>query len=217
MSQGYKYIYELYNYLEEGNYNRFLSSYWLKRPFLSESDKQRLLVKIIEGCYNDKDYKVYKHIFYPFIFDNVSFNFSVDDWVPNFLSLLIDKAPYKNLFHFFIRKGADINYVGDLFANDEDTYEELKKTHDCPVLRYETCLDFVQKKLDYLMSDDCVYGEGETSNVVKDENDKIISYTITFKDVSEQDEYHSDLIKTIRLKDFIISLGGKTYEELKCL
>lgn len=217
MLQGYRYTYELYKCLEEGNYNRFLSSYWLKRPFLTESDKQRLLVKIIEGCYNDKDYKVYKHIFYPFIFDNVSFNFSVDDWVPNFLSLLIDKAPYKNLFHFFIRKGADINYVGDLFANDEDTYEELKKTHDCPVLRYETCLDFVQKKLDYLMSEDCVYGAGETSNVVRDENDKIISATITFKDVSEQDEYHSDLIKTIRLKDFIISLGGKTYEELKCL
>ena len=104
---------------------------------------------------------------------------------------------------------------GDLFANDEDTYEELKKTHNCLILRYETCLDFVQKKLDYLMSEDCVYGEGETSNIVKDENDNIISLTISYKDVSEQDEYHSDLIKTIRLKDFIISLGGKTYEELE--
>lgn len=217
MSQGYKYTYELYKYLEEGNYNRFLSSYWLKRPFLTESDKQRLLVKIIEGCYNDKDYKVYKHIFYPFIYDNVSFNFSVDDYVPNFLSLLIDKAPYKNLFHFFIRKGADINYVGDLYENDEYTYEKLQESYEVPISRFETCLDFVQKKLDYLMSEDCVYGEGETSNVVKDENDRIISATFTFKDVSEQDEYHSDLIKTIRLKDFIISLGGKTYEELESL
>ena len=215
MHQGYKYRYELYKLLEEGNYNSFLSFYRLKRPFLTESYKQRLLVKIIKGRYNNKDYKIYKTIFYPFIYDNVNFNFSVDKWVPNFLSLLIDKAPYKNLFHFFIRKGADINYVGDLFANDEDTYEELKKTHNCLILRYETCLDFVQKKLDYLMSEDCVYGEGETSNIVKDENDNIISLTISYKDVSEQDEYHSDLIKTIRLKDFIISLGGKTYEELE--
>ena len=169
MLKSYKEIYELYNYLEDGRYNFFIKSYWLKRKFLPESYKQQLLVKIIEGCYNDKYYKGYKYIFNVFIYDNVSFNFSVDDWVPNFLSLIIDKAPYKNLFHYFIRKGADINYVGDLFANDEDTYEELKKTHNCPILRYETCLDFVQKKLDYLMSEDCVYGEGETSNIVKDE------------------------------------------------
>ena len=102
MLQGYKYTYKLYKYLEQGNHNRFLSSYWLKRPFLKESDKQRLLARIIEGCYNNEHYKIYKTIFYPFIYDSVSFNFSIDDWVPNFLSLLIDKAPYKNLFHFFM-------------------------------------------------------------------------------------------------------------------
>lgn len=66
MLQGYKHTYELYKHLEEGNYNRFLSSYWLKRPFLKESDKQRLLAKIIEGCYNNEHYKIYKTIFYPF-------------------------------------------------------------------------------------------------------------------------------------------------------
>ena len=105
---------------------------------LSETNKQNILTEIIDYYYSDKDFSFYVKVFDKIIDSKVSLDFNIDHWAPTFLSLVVMKAS-RQLFDYFLRKGANINFIGDSYAFEP---EEIIKheTEEIDIERYATCL-----------------------------------------------------------------------------
>lgn len=184
---------------------------WIKRKFsLSEKQKQDLLVEIVEYHYSDNSYSFYKKIMDLIIDTKVSLNFSIDHFAPTFLSLSVSLAS-KLLFDYLIRKGANINFVGNTKDIDPDDDE-----------MFDTCFGFVRLKFDDLMSVNYNFFPSEVcmKNLSCDElesSDKVSVPKREYYSLVRQSQYLYDVIKTDELKDYIKSFGGKTAEEINPL
>ena len=187
------------------------------RNSLTETDKQKLMTEIIDYHYSDKDFGFYVKVFDKITDSKVSLDFNIDHRAPTFLSLFVMKAS-RQLFDYFLRKGANINFVGDSYAFE--TAETIKQeTEELGIERYSTCLDFAELKLaddlnvhySYYVPDII---DSKTSWQGIDDKEEITIKKQDYFYLVEQSQYLHDLIHTNRLVDHIKSLGGKTYKQL---
>ncbi len=187
----------------------------LARTTLSEADRQELLCDIIEAYYSHKEFGEFKKVFDVLIGDHLNLNFEIDHWAPSFLSLVILRWPLIELLDYFIRKGADINFVADSFAflDVEDIKQESQTE------RYQTCLDFAQMKLDDRFTSDYHFGlpEGEPEQTAHeiDDQEEIKVNKAHYLYLVEQSHYLKDLVHTDKVIAYLKSLGAKRAEELQ--
>ena len=187
------------------------------RNSLTEMDKQKVLTEIIDYHYSDNNFSFYVKVFDKIVDSKVSLDFNIDHWAPTFLSLVVMKAS-RQLFDYFLRKGANINFIGDSYAFE--TAETIKQeTEELGIARYSTCLDFAELKLADDLTVHYNYSVPDTKEYFtswQDFDDKE-EITITKRDyyyLVEQSQYLHDLIHTDKLVDHIKSLGGKTYKQM---
>jgi hypothetical protein len=184
---------------------------------MRETEKQDLLVEIIQNHYRERDFGYFIKVLDKIVDSKVSLDFNIDHWAPTFLSLTITKSSLQ-LFNYFIRKGAKINFIGDRYAFSSADIVKYE-TEELGNIRYSTCLDFAELKL----SDDFTvhynYAVPETNEHFKSWQDFDLKEEITISKrnyfyLIEQSQYLHDLIHTQRLINHIKSLGGKTYDQL---
>lgn len=102
-----------------------------KQYHLTEADRQQLLAYILSNLYHKKYFSFFIKVFDIILYQKTNLNFSLDIdayLAPSLLSLVASKA-YIQLFDYFVRQGAIINYV-------------IKRT-DRVGEDYCTCLDFL--------------------------------------------------------------------------
>lgn len=102
-----------------------------KQYHLTEADRQQLLAYILSNLYHKKYFSFFIKVFDIILYQKTNLNFSLDIdayLAPSLLSLVASKADIQ-LFDYFVRQGAIINYV-------------IKRT-DRVGEDYCTCLDFL--------------------------------------------------------------------------
>ena len=102
-----------------------------KQYHLTEADRQQLLAYILSNLYHKKYFSFFIKVFDIILYQKTNLNFSLDIdtyLAPALLSLVASKADIQ-LFDYFVRQGAIINYV-------------IKRT-DRVGEEYCTCLDFL--------------------------------------------------------------------------
>ena len=206
--------------LEERKYEEFCSLLEKNVSNLSDSEKQELLVIIMDSHYKTSMFSFFKKCFDVIIGTKLNLNFNIDHWAPTFLSLVLMKAPSKGLFNYFIDKGADLNFIGDslAFVDEKSKKSEMESLLDG---QYMTCLDFAEVRNEDLLSSDYHFGlpegnlfEMEEDWRLTDENEEIIITKREYLYLREQAEYLKILVKTDDLIYHLKSKGGKTYKEL---
>ena len=212
---------QLNEILEKKRFDDFFSSLPKIVSELTEKERQELLVDIFDFHYDRRQFSKFKKAFNLIIGSKLNLNFNIDHWAPTFLSLVILRAPSKELFDYFIKKGANINFIGDCYAFEtEETINH--ETKELEIERYSTCLDFAQLKLDDMLVIDYNYDvpekiiDGNWRELTEDDGEITISKN-EYLYLYEQSEYLFDLINTDKLLVHIKNSGGKTYEELKNL
>lgn len=211
-------IQQLNEILELKRYDDFFSSLPKIVSELTEEERQELLVDLITYHYDRELFSDFKKAFDLIIGSKLNLNFNIEQWAPTFLSLIVSVSPERKLFDYFIKKGANINYIGDSYAFEDE--ETIKREVEYDSQRYFTCLDFVELKLADLIVVDYNYcpptrEELEKSHKNQGNNKNITISASEYHHLLEQSQYLWDLIYTNKIKDHIISSGGKTYSELK--
>jgi hypothetical protein len=208
----------LYKHLENKDYTLLLKELNNVINDLSEKQKQQLLTDIVDLYYEHRHFSFFKKIYDRIIGSKLNLNFNIDHWAPTFLSLVVLRSPSIELFEYFVKKGADINFIGDTWAfyseEDKETERDLKMFE-----QYQTCLDFAQLKLDDLLTVDYNYSIPEKKINLDWRESHLVEGEITISKMEylylhEQSEYLNNLINTDKLKDHIVRIGGKTYEDL---
>lgn len=187
---------------------------------LTEEERKTLLVDIIDYHYTYKYHKEFVDSFDLLIDTNtkLNLNFNIDHWAPTFLCLVILRAPFVDLFDYFIKKGADINFVGDVLAFENEVNYEFEKKF-LLFGQFQTCLDFIDNILGDLFMVDYFHEvpgkriEEDWREVTEDEGDITIPKK-EYLNLYEQAEYLYALISTEKLKRHIIFSGGKIFDEI---
>ena len=209
-------IEQLNELLELKQYDDFFSVLPKISSELNERERQQLLVNIIDFHYDKKLFSKFKKSFDVIIDSKLNLNFNIDHWAPTFLSLIILREPSIQLLEYFLKKGAEINFIGDTLAFEEGERLEYEKKY-LLYGQYQTCLDFARIKLNDLLTTDYNYYvpnkkiEGHHTDV---EDGEITISKMEYLYLHEQTEYLFDLINTDKIIDYIELSGGKTYEEL---
>ncbi len=128
----------------------------------------------------------------------LNLNFNIDHRAPTFLSLVILRAPSQQLFDYSLKKGANINFIGDVLAFEEGEGLEWEKEHLLDG-RFQTCLEFAQVKLDDLLTSDYYYDVPAKKidkdwRGITDEDGNITLSAREYLYLHEQAEYLNDLI-----------------------
>jgi len=208
---------QIINHIKAKDFPSFEKEWRVLKHNLSEVDKQNLLIEILSYHYTEKVFEFYIKVFNKIIDSKVSLDFNIEHWAPTFLSLVAYQSS-RQLFDYFVGKGASLNFIGDIYAFESE--ETIKnEVGDNLNLRYWTCLDFVGIVLADALTVDYNFHVPEVTEYDthwSDCNDKD-EITIRKKDyyyLIHQSQYLHNLIHTDRLIDHIKSLGGKTYQQL---
>jgi hypothetical protein len=183
---------------------------------LDEVRKQELLTQIIAFHYDDKDFDFFRKIMDATIEDKLNLNFNIEHWAPTFLCLAVHVVS-QNLFDYLLSKGANINFIGDPYAFEDDEYVRTElKIED---RRYATCLDFARLKLTDMMSSDYHYQQPDWTGIEAPwaEIDPSVEMTVSkrfYAYLIEQSQYLYELINLNRLIEHIRKMGGKGYIDL---
>ena len=182
---------------------------------LSVEEKQVLLFEIMNRFYTHEHFKEFKEIFDKILKDPINLNFNVNHRAVTFLSLVICKAPYLKLVNYFIKKGACINFTGDVLAFVSKKHVEFAKMH-LDGNRYQTCLDFAEAELDNLISKDISFNfknpgpkfvcEDPVTN-----SSRMLIDTSEYAELYAQKQYLSRIILTRRICDYLKALGARNY------
>ena len=144
----------LLEHISNRDLNGFLVEFENIKNDLDEAQKQELLTQIIAFQYDDKDFDFFSKIMDVIIDGGISLDFNTEHWAPTFLSLAVHVVS-KNLFDYLLSKGANINFIGDPYASEDDDYVRTElKLED---RRFATCLDFAKLKLHDMMVADYHY------------------------------------------------------------
>jgi hypothetical protein len=207
----------LLEYIINRDINGFLAEYENIRNDLDEVQRQELLTQIIAFNYDEKDFEFFRKVMDPVIGEDLKLDFNIEHWAPTFLSLAAHVVS-ENLFNYLLSKGANINFIGDPYAFEDDEYvrSELKIEDR----GYATCLDFARKKLSEMMGTEYRYQrpdwtgiEASWSEIDPSEEMKISKRYHAY--LVEQSQYLFELIHLNRLIEHIRKSGGKEYHELQ--
>jgi len=201
---------ELIELIEQNKFKEFNTELRANIKGYTEKQRQKLLVDIMDCYYHRDMFLEYLQTFDIIIGKKLNLNFNIDHWAPTFLSLVTLRAPHKDIFDYFIGKGADINFVGDSCA-----FDKIKEV--CILPRYLTCLDFIEFTFyDFFLT----FGYDIPKKKIeghwtKYNNEDTITLTKSeYLHLHEQSKFLFDLIHTDKLTDHIKRCGGKTYNEL---
>ncbi|MEI6898994.1 MAG: hypothetical protein WCL00_03880 [Bacteroidota bacterium] len=183
---------------------------------LDESDRQTLVEQIIAYHYDEKEFPYFKKVLDLIITPGFNLNFHTEHWAPTLLCLAVHVVSF-DLFDFFLSKGADINFIGDPYAHEEDDYiqNELKLEDR----RFTTCLDFAQMKLDGLLGSDYQYQRPDWTGIDTtwaeiEPREEFTTSKRYYAYILEQAQYLYELIHLNILVAHIRKLGGKGFLEL---
>ena len=194
----------------------FIAGYDAVKSEMDESQKQELLTQIVAFYFDDKDFEFFRKVLDTIIGESLNLDFHTEHWAPSFLALSVHVVSQK-LFDYLLSMGADINFVGDPYAYEDDDYirNELKLEDR----GYATCLDFAGKKLTDMMGDDYHYQLPDWKGIDQSWSEMESGEEITMNKryyayILEQAQYLYDLVYLNKLIDHIRKAGGKSYEEL---
>lgn len=192
----------LIHFIEKLDYDSFKNEFIKQK--LSESDKQNLLVVILENGYNHKHFSFYKLVFDLVIDGRLNVNFITNDFFKTpFLFVVTKFAPYIELFEYFIDKGAKINFYHKQ-NEDDDSYDDFK-----------TCLDNVETIIEDTVTDDLEgYYYNVKSNYSTIYDNKVCVDKEEYEQLIEQSSLLFNLRKLTILRNHIVATGGKRYCEL---
>lgn len=180
---------------------------------LTENERQLLIVEILDNYYHKANFSFFVKVFDEILKSKTSLDFNIDHWSPSLLSLAVHKSS-KMLFQYFLRKGANVNFVADSFCFLTEKEQKFEGEDN----RYQTCLDFANTKYGDMLG--CDYNFSPPfDNVEERRQNEYSSDSITISkghyfDLVEQAIYLQDLIHLDRVRDLIIYSGGKTYLKL---
>ena len=205
---------ELLTAIENRNFIEFQECWHSKKNESTENERQLLITEILDDFYQKSDFSFFVKVFDEILKTKTSLDFAIDHWAPSFLSLAVHKCS-KKLFMYFLSKGANINFIADSFLfldeNEKDCEDEL--------LRYDTCLDFADLKLGDKLSVDYNFSAPDIDIDELKQNESSKEIVSISKDhyfnLLEQSIYLQDIVHLDRVRDYMISSGAKTYEELK--
>ena len=141
--------------IAEKDFPVFLSEWKSIKDQLTEKEKQKLIFEILEDQYSDDSFGFYVKVLDKIIESKVSLDFNIDNWAPTLLSLTVHLVS-RQLFDYFLQKGASLNYIGDYYAFESDETIQ-REVGDSLSMRYETCLDFAENKLADALTTDYNY------------------------------------------------------------
>ena len=195
---------------------QFMSEWEKSKTDFDEMQKQELLTQIIAFHYDDKDFDFFCKVMDAVTENNMNLDFHIEHWAPSFICLSVHVVS-QNLFDYLLSRGADINFIGDPYAFEDDEYvrNELKLEDR----RYATCLDFAQLKLKDMMGSDYHYQKPDWTGIdapwaETDASEEITVSKRYYVYLVEQAQYLYELVHLNRLIEHIIKSGGKKYEEL---
>jgi hypothetical protein len=203
--------------LESGELESFKQVWETHQSDLSERQIQELLFGIVQDYYSDKRFSYFKKIFDRIRTRRVSLNFQMDEGAPTLLCIVIHHGS-QQLLDYFLREGADINYIGDHYAFESP--EKLAKAQPIEDFdRYETVLDYTERKLYDLFRLEYHYKVPEKKEDISlfdiDRKETITISKFEYYYLIEQAEYLQLLIRLDKLVDYIKGIGGKSSAECK--
>lgn len=206
---------KLLRHIENLDFVQFQNEWNLTKNESTEKDRQKLLLKILDYHYHKANFSFFVKVFDEILLKQTSLDFNIDHWAPTFLSLSVQKSS-KMLLQYFLRKGANVNFIGDTFS--EYSQKEIENESE-NMERYTTCLDFANLKYGDMFSVDYNFSppfyDIEERKHNENASDKITITKGHYFDLVEQSIYLQDLIHLDRVRDYIINSGGKNYEELQ--
>ena len=182
-----------------------------------ESMKQEFIREIIAFHYDDKEFPFFQSVLDKIIGDGLNLNCHIEHWAPTFLCLSVHVVS-RNLFDYMLSKGADINFVGDPYAFEDDEY--LRNELKLEDRRFTTCLDFGLLKQSEMMSADYHYQRPDWTGIEAPwaEIDPAEEITVSkryYAYILEQSQYLFELIHLEKLIEHIRMKGGKSYAQLR--
>jgi len=171
-----------------------------KQYHLTEADRQQLLAYILLNLYHKKYFSFFIKVFDIILYQKTNLNFLLDIdiyFAPSLLSLVASKADIQ-LFDYFVRQGAIINYV-------------IKRT-DRVGEEYCTCLDFLLEiYTDKFDSYDTTPFDTEFEDIDLDEEGSIQISKSEYNILKWHSYCLYRIIYLDRLITHIKATGGKTY------
>ena len=182
-----------------------------------EAERQEFLKEVIAFHYDEKQFPFFQKVLDMIMGDDPNLNFHIEHWAPTFLSLAVHVVS-ATLFDYLLSKGADINFIGDPYAFEDDEYIRTElKIED---RRYATCLDFAILKFSEMMNSDYNYQRPDWTGIDAPwaEIEPAEEITVSkryYTYIIEQSQYLYELIHLNRLVTHIREMGGETYQELQ--
>ena len=172
-----------------------------KQYHLTEADRQQLLAYILSNLYHKKHFSFFIKIFDIILYQKTNLNFLLDIdiyFAPSLLSFVASKADIQ-LFDYFVRQGATINYL-------------IKRT-DRVGEEYCTCLDFLLEIIyaDKFDSYDAAPFDTEFEDRDLDEEGSIQISKSEYNILKWHSYCLYKIIYLDRLITHIKARGGKTY------
>lgn len=206
---------QLIKHIENLDFENFQKDWNLIKEQSTQEQRQKLLLEIVEWHYHKANHKFLEKVFDEILKINTNLDFSIEHWAPTFLSLLVFHNN-KMLLQYFIRNGANINFIGDSCYNLTET--EIDANREFYEPRHETCLDFAYEKYYNMLGHEYdFYPSYEPIENRRDEENVLEKIEITkgeYFDLIEQALYLQELIQMDRIVDYIKSIGGKAYDEI---
>lgn len=201
--------------LESGEIESFKQAWETHQSELSERQIQELLYSIVQDYYSEKRFNYFKKIFDRIRTRHVSLNFQMDEGAPTLLCIVANHGS-QQLLDYFLREGADINYIGDHYAFElPEAISKAQPIEDYD--RYETVLDYVERKLYDLIRLEYHYKVPEKQEDISlfdiDRKETITISKFEYYYLIEQAEYLQLVIRLDKLVDYIKSMGGKSSAE----
>lgn len=136
----------------------------------------------------------------------------IDNYAPTLLSLaaFLGSIP---LFEYFILKGAEINYVADILAYDED-----QEPDEDPETRFWTCLDFAELELADALSVDYSFAKyklrlpDDFMNV--NNKDTVTIKKKEYYDLQLRADYLEQVKNSYEMIEHIKVMGGRNYDDI---
>jgi hypothetical protein len=204
--------------IEHRDLENFISLFNTYKNDLTEEFKQQLLVQIVDKYSSIREFPFFKNIFDAIIGSKLNLNFNIDHWAPSFLSLVVFKTPSIEILDYFVRKGANINFIADFYFFENEELIEQEEV----LPRYFTTLDIAMRtRDDMLVVDNFSYTYRSTEEFKGVENWRQMNCNETIEvnkkdyfELIEQSMYLQNLILIDELIDYIVLIGGKEYDEI---
>lgn len=198
------------------DFDAFANEWNARKGEFETEEKQELIAQTLAFQYDDKEFPFFLKVFDLVIGEGLDLNFNVEHWAPSLLCLSVHLVS-RDLFDYLRSKGADVNFVCDKYAFEDEDYvkNELKVTDE----RYTTCLEFAEMKLEGLFTTEYHYQRPDWSGVdapwaeVPSEEEITVSKRY-YAYLVEQSQYLHDLIHLNQLVEHIRRIGGKTARQL---